>query len=534
MLKILLRKQFSEIFRNYFYDAKKNKKRSKGAVIAYIALFVLIMAGVLGGMFALFSFAICGEMVAAGMDWLFFVVMGMLAILLGTFGSVFNTYSTLYLAKDNDLLLSLPIPVSTVMAARLLSVYLMGLMYSAVVIGPAVIVYWIIAPFTVARVIGSILLMALISVFVLTLSCALGWVVAKATLKLKHKSFITVFISLIFFAVYYVFCFQAQNVIEELAVNAAFYGTKVKSAAYILYLFGCVGTGDWKACLIITALVLALFGLMWYLISRSFLKIATSSGYAEKVKYKETVVKQKSVSGALFAKEMRRFTSSPNYMLNCGLGIILLPVAGIVLLIKGETLTLAMSSMPELPQGSLAIFICSIVCMVAAMNDMTAPSVSLEAKNLWLMQSLPVSPWQVLRAKLNLQLVLTAIPVLFCGICGAVIIPDHLLNRVLTVLLALLYALFSALFGLFMGLKMPNLTWTNEVTPIKQSGGVTLALFGGWFYAIVLAGGYFLGGWHLGLTLYLVVFAVITAVLCGVLYHWLKHKGNAVFAALSV
>lgn len=33
MLKILLRKQFSEIFRNYFYDAKKNKKRSKGAVM---------------------------------------------------------------------------------------------------------------------------------------------------------------------------------------------------------------------------------------------------------------------------------------------------------------------------------------------------------------------------------------------------------------------------------------------------------------------------------------------------------------------
>lgn len=273
---------------------------------------------------------------------------------------------------------------------------------------------------------------------------------------------------------------------------------------------------------------------MWYLISRSFLRIATSSGHAEKVKYKETVVKQKSVSGALFAKEMRRFTSSPNYMLNCGLGIILLPVAGIVLLIKGETLTLAMSSMPELPQGSLAIFICSIVCMVAAMNDMTAPSVSLEAKNLWLMQSLPVSPWQVLRAKLNLQLVLTAIPVLFCGICGAVVMQENFLNRALTVVLALLYALFSALFGLFMGLKMPNLTWTNEVTPIKQSGGVTLALFGGWFYAIVLAGGYFLGGWHLGLTLYLVVFAVITAVLCGVLYHWLKHKGNAVFAALSV
>ena len=52
------------------------------------------------------------------------------------------------------------------------------------------------------------------------------------------------------------------------------------------------------------------------------------------------------------------------------------------------------------------------LCMLASMNDMAAPSVSLEGKSLWLLQSLPVTPWQVLRAKLRLQLLLTAIPVL--------------------------------------------------------------------------------------------------------------------------
>ena len=31
MLKILLKKQLAEIFRSYFYDAKKNKARSKAA-----------------------------------------------------------------------------------------------------------------------------------------------------------------------------------------------------------------------------------------------------------------------------------------------------------------------------------------------------------------------------------------------------------------------------------------------------------------------------------------------------------------------
>ena len=31
MLKILLKKQIAEIFRSYFYDAKKNRARSKAA-----------------------------------------------------------------------------------------------------------------------------------------------------------------------------------------------------------------------------------------------------------------------------------------------------------------------------------------------------------------------------------------------------------------------------------------------------------------------------------------------------------------------
>ena len=36
MLKLLVKKQLSEIFRSYFYDAKKNKKRSTGTTILFI------------------------------------------------------------------------------------------------------------------------------------------------------------------------------------------------------------------------------------------------------------------------------------------------------------------------------------------------------------------------------------------------------------------------------------------------------------------------------------------------------------------
>ena len=66
MLKTLLKKQMAEIFRNYFYDPKKNKMRSRGATAMYIALYVLLMAGLLGGMFALLAVGICAPMAAAG------------------------------------------------------------------------------------------------------------------------------------------------------------------------------------------------------------------------------------------------------------------------------------------------------------------------------------------------------------------------------------------------------------------------------------------------------------------------------------
>ena len=234
MLKVLLQKQLAEIFRTYFYNAKTNKARSRGATIAYLVGFALLMVGLLGGIFAYLSVSLCGALSAVGMDWLFFALMGLLAVFLGAFGSVFNTYSSLYLAKDNDLLLSMPIPVRTIMASRLLGVYLMGLMYSGVVILPAVIVYWIMISASAAAIAGGVLLVALISLFVLTLSCALGWVVAKISLKLKNKSFITVFVSLVFLGAYYFFYFRAQTLIQDLVANAAVYGANIRRSAYPL------------------------------------------------------------------------------------------------------------------------------------------------------------------------------------------------------------------------------------------------------------------------------------------------------------
>ena len=216
MLGLLLKKQFLELFKMYVFDEKKGKMRPKWQIALWFIFFIVVVFGVIGGMFTALSITLCEPMVSTGVGWMYYLLMGLVAALLGTFGSVFNTYAGLYLARDNDLLLSLPIPVNTIIASRLLNVYIMGAMYSAIALIPAVVVYLITAGFTPLRLLGGILLIIIVTLAVMLLSCILGWAVAKLSQRFKNKSFVTVLGALVFFGAYYYFyCREASWQGEE-------------------------------------------------------------------------------------------------------------------------------------------------------------------------------------------------------------------------------------------------------------------------------------------------------------------------------
>ena len=533
MLTVLLKKQLAEVFKSYFYDAKKNRMRSRAAIAAWFIFYVLIMVGLLGGMFTALSLTLCSALTQSGMGWLYFLLMSGISLFLGVFGSVFNTYSGLYLATDNELLLSLPIPVRTIMAARLMNVYLMGTMYSATVLLPALIVYWAVAGITAARVICGLLLFLIVTVIVLLLSCILGWGVAKISLRLKNKSFITVLVSLLFVGGYYFFYFKASDWIRDIIQNAEVYGEKIKGAAYGLFLFGKIGEGSWLAAGLYTVITAILFALVWMVMSRSFLSIATASGSISKARYVEKPIRQKTAFGALIGKEFARFASSPNYMLNCGLGILLIPACGVMMLIMGRDVCAALNQVLAGRPGSAAVLLCTALCLVSSMNDMAAPSVSLEGKNLWILQSLPVRPQGVLRAKVAVQLILTEIPMLFSAVCAAMIVPASPAVKAMVCITPVIYSAFSALFGLTIGVRMPVLTWTNEIAPIKQSGAVSIVLFSSWGFVAALAGVYMLIGYQIGPAFYLLLCSVLFACVSCFLLRWLDTKGSRIFAELS-
>ena len=279
-------------------------------------------------------------------------------------------------------------------------------------------------------------------------------------------------------------------------------------------------------------MVFALFGLVYLILEKSYLKIITTNKGEAKAKYKEQRAKKRSVSGALLGKEFRRFLGSPNYMLNCGLGTVMMLIAAIVLLIKADTVMKMLTAVFGDSEEKFALIAAAAVCVCASMNDLTAPSVSLEGKNIWLLQAFPVSAGQVLMAKMKLHLILTLIPMAVLAVCVEIVLKPSLLYAVLIPAAGGLFVWFMALFGLFLNLKMPNLTWTNEIVPIKQSMGVMVALFGGWALVTGLGGLCYLTRKILSPGLFLTGAMVLVLAACLILLQWIRTRGAQIFETL--
>ena len=180
----------------------------------------------------------------------------------------------------------------------------------------------------------------------------------------------------------------------------------------------------------------------------------------------------------------------------------------------------------------LALMACAALCVLTAMNDISAPSVSLEGKNLWLVQVLPVSAWQVLQAKLKLHLLMTEVPTLFCAVCMAVALRPGVFFSTMLAAVPMLFVLFSACFGLAVNLKTPNLKWSDETVPVKQSLGVMLSMFGGWALVVAMCMLYLLLNKYLSPELYLLCVAAVVAAACAGLLLWLKNRGARIFREL--
>ena len=116
---------------------KSNGKKTSGGWLVFLMLFLVACMEI--WMFVVFAelVPLCGM----GLTWLYFAMAGTMALALSMLGSVFMTQAQLYDAKDNELLLSMPIPPKYILLTRIAMLFTTTAGYTLAVLLPAFGIY---------------------------------------------------------------------------------------------------------------------------------------------------------------------------------------------------------------------------------------------------------------------------------------------------------------------------------------------------------------------------------------------------------
>lgn len=509
---------------------RRKKKAGQGKKILYLLLAIYVIAALFFSVGMMF-YIIAKPLITFGLGWLVIGLATLMNIAVSFVGSIFMAEQQLFEAKDNDLLLSMPIPPSYILASRIILILVSNLLFGLFIMLPAFIVYCIFIPrVTVSMVIIFILVTVLAAVLATALTCACGWIVALVTSRLRRKNLIsTVLIMALLFAYMY-FYMNLQNYAQRLIAEGTAFAAALSKAFPPAYLAGAAVDGSNYLYLLGFALWAFIpFGIVYLLLSKSFIRIATTRRGEVRVKYKERELKISSVRAALTKKEMERFFSLPMYIFNCGLGAVMTLILAGALVVKKDIIIDQFSQIPGLGISKVAMILCGVVCFAVSMNDITAPSISLEAKTLWILKSMPIRPSDVFFGKVAASLIITLPPVILSSVVICAVIRPTPLVALLFILTPIVLQVFISLYGIVLNLKLPRFEWISEVAVIKQSGSVMAAVFGGMAVVGIPALVYVFLASAIPTEVYLIMCIAFFAVLAFLMYAYLRRSGEEIF-----
>lgn len=532
MIKTLLKKQLKETASFLFTDRKTGYRKSTARIMIFVALLIFIAASMGFSCYMFFS-RLATALVGTGAEWFYFTTTGLVTVLVGVFGNVFTVNSALYLAKDNEFLLSMPIKPSAILFARIAGIWLYSLLYELIVFLPAVIAWQVAASFSALTLLMQICVLFLISLFVMALSLGLGYLVAKISVRLKNKSVVSVIVSLALVTVFYFFYFRAITLFDEFLKNAGEISGKFK-AIYPLYALGAAAVGDGLSLLAVFGINSALFTLCYFILAKSFAKIAIdkkAGAKAEKNKGYHVV----GLNRALLKREAKRFVSSSAYMLNAGIGVLFIPaVFAAAAIYSGDIIQIAaaLTSETGILGSPLALVVALAFGMCSSMIAISAPCVSLEGKGLWLIRSLPVPAKKIIGAKFAFHALVAGIPMAVFSAATVIVLKIPFLSAVLAVLFPVIAVMLVDATGLYLDVKSPNLNWTSQNVPIKQNSSVMVISLGGMGVFAVFTAIFFAVKGFMSPTAYLAVLTAVLAVACAFMIYRLFGKGVKTFETL--
>ena len=490
MLKILLRTRLLALL-DRFSGSGKGKKALDTRKIAFLIVAGIVLLGLAGLLLSALLRPMYESLGKTDQEWLYFALAGAGAFLVSFMMTSFYAQGAIFEAQDNEMLLSMPIPPSAILGSRIGTLYLLNFFFSAVFLGAAGIVKLTAGGTAKAGgIVIFVLCIFLLALISTTLSCLLGWGVSIVTRRMRRKALFQLLFSLAFLALFYVISFgDIMRNLKSIGENSEGLVGVFRGVLYPFYVMGlaCAGSGI-KYLLIFAAICIIPFALMWFIMSKSFVRIVTSKGGAKKIKYEAKALKGSSVTWSLAKKDLTRFFNSSSYMLNAGLGLIYTIGLGVYLLIMVKTgkaadtanAAAAAAAAAEAPNffdrimaivgpGGRPLLFALMLSLVAGFSYISGPSISVEGNNLWILKSMPLRAAEVLRSKVMAHLTI-ALPVSLVGsLILAVAVPMDAMQIVIMILMPLLAHCFCALVGVIGNLYLGKVNFPSLAKAVKSN-----------------------------------------------------------------
>ncbi|QWG30243.1 permease [Bacillus mycoides] len=475
LLKIRLITQLG--LNTFKYEKDKKKKQNKILLTASIAL--------VGVMLMLYCGASAYGLVKLGISEIIPVYALVISSVLTLFFTIFKANGEIFAFKDYDLLMSLPIRVSTVITSRFLYLYLLNTIFSIIIMLPMGVVYGIHENPSVSFYFMWFISMFIASLIPTTIAAIFGAMITAIASKFKNTNKITTILSFIVMITFGFFMLKngnAQYSLNDMNGIGAIVSEQLTKVYPLANMFQkAIVHADLVAFILFVGISVIWYYLFVKILSLKYKQINTEiTTYHMLSNYEINSMRKESVLVALYKKELKRFFSSTVYVINSGMGVVMALAFALAI---GPSQLIAYPGIEPLLQKIAPFAIAAAISMTCT----TCVSLSLEGKNVWIIKSLPIAPKMIYDSKILMNLSLSIPASLISALLLIIGLKLDVWSSLLVVITPIAYSFFSAVWGIFINNRFGYYDWVSETQVVKQSIGSFVGMFGGLIVAVIPA-----------------------------------------------
>ena len=472
------------------FEGKKSKARFVGVIalmcVAFLAPLVLICMTLWFAAQTMLAMGMGAEMLAA-----VFTMAQIMVLML----SAFTYINSMFFAKDNELVLNMPLRGVEIFSAKLIATYLNELVISALVTIPIAVItaaagiqagygsmfgagYWILIPFAIALLpVMPLLLLSIVSF-------PIALLVQKASKYPVLSAVLQAVLLLAFISLCYLLGYGGGYAMssDETQVDTGMFQSLRGISFYTRFLakamLGSSAAGNFFAFLGITVAMAAVAIGLSVLLYRRAIAMSVEGGANTKRKVKTDEHVNKGTFRALVAAQVKTLSRTPDILVNL---ILTMAMPALIAVIMGFVMPSGAEIAAEDPDAATPYFGYFAVGMVGWITMFTSPlsnigasfAFSLDKDNIAVLKSLPVTGKEVFKSKLIVSDAVSLISVVAVTVVLAFTADIPFWGYVLFPLLVGVYLISCNAFTMSRDVANPHFNWMNVKELTKASNSAT-------------------------------------------------------------